>query len=574
MDQEPKKRIGRRQFLTGLAAAAAAVATGSLLKDRWMQGEVASASPSPSQSMSAAVLSSVSVKDFGADPTGKKDSSDAFIRALAAVEAAVVANPAASALRDPNRRGRVRLYVPEGSYLISKPEALIRKSYKTRTLGLVIQGAGRAVTQIVYRNQSDGKYLLHNQDAWMFLTVSDIEFVSLSGANNFMYSLSNGGAQNYTFERCLWTGSWNEVFRLEGGNTNSEMTWYHCGFSGSVKRAVYVPGEKGSDQFLNFNFFACQFEVSEGDYLVFEKGGNINVWGGSLIHSDDEKGGTFFKLMNGSHAFGVQRLLCVGTRFEHRSAKSLLVESEWNDGTVTFISCDMSSQAYRLAPAVNAVFRSLNQKMPAIHFMSCMLMGRHEFRYRGSSWKYPHNVVYESCEFSQGESAQDFIVYTNEDGQKAGSGGQPVVTFRNCRAIGADQETAFFDSDQGYQKGSRALLTKKVVSIKGSGGAFPAKGAEETFQLPVGSLILNVKFLCRPGAYTGGGPADYWIETTESPPTQIASVRADSASSGFTVNEDVFFECHTPARSKLKLKSASGVEQPNAAAFCLIEYIG
>nr|AYQ73805.1 twin-arginine translocation signal domain-containing protein [Cohnella candidum] len=564
--------MGRRQFLTGVAAAGLALLTGGLLRGKLMPVESASASATPTAQPDKPMA--VNIRDFGADPTGKKDSSEAFTRALKFIEDSVSANPAAAAVGDPNRRGRVNLYLPEGSYLVTKPEALMRKSYTTRTVGLTIQGAGRGVTQIVYRNSSAGKYMLYNDDAWMFLTIADIEFVSQNAANNFMYSYSEGGAQNYTFERCLWTGSWNEIFRLEGSNTNSEMTWYHCGFSGAIKRAVYVPAAKGSDQFLNYNFFACQFEVSQGDYLIFEKGGNINVWGGSLIHRDDEKGGTFFKLMNGSHANGVQRFLCIGARFEHRNESSQLIDCGWNDGTVSFISCDMSSQAFRLDPAVHAVFRSANQKMPNIKFQECSLMGKHEFRYSKGSWQAPHNVVYENCEFPQGLAAKDFLVYTAEDGPTGGNaGGQPVVAFRNCRSIGATEETAFFDSDQGYQRSNRAQLTKKLISIKDASGALPARGGQEVFRLPLGAVILNVKFLCTAGAFDGSGPADYWLETSESVPSRIAAVQAASAAQGFRKDEDVFFECGTSARCRLKLRAGPGVE-PNRAAYCLVEYIG
>jgi hypothetical protein len=202
-------------------------------------------------------------------------------------------------------------------------------------------------------------------------------------------------------------------------------------------------------------------------------------------------------------------------------------------------------------------------------------MGRHEFRYAGSSWKTPHNIVYESCEFVQGLAAKDFVVYTNEGGSGEGNaGGLPLVVFRNCRSIGATQETAFFDSDQGFQDNNRAQLTKKLISIKGAGGTFPVKGGEESFRLPLGSVILNVKFLCRSGAVSSMASADYWIETSDASPVRVASVHAVQANQGFNVNQDTFFECSTEARSELKLRAGSGVDQPNAAAYCLLEYIG
>ncbi|MFC5405025.1 glycosyl hydrolase family 28-related protein [Cohnella soli] len=564
------KRIGRRQFLTGMVTAGAALIAGRWLKERLFDSGGAAEPAHIVVSRGEALF--VTLADFGADPTGVTDSSDAFARALDYIEQATAANPAASVLEDHTRRGRARLIIPEGCYSISKPEALMRRSYRTRTLGLTIQGAGRGVTQIIYRNKAKNKYLLYNEDAWMFVSISDIEFISVEPGNNFMYSHASGGAQNYSFERCVWNGEWNDIFRLEGSNNNSEMTWYHCNFSGSIKRGVYVPAAGGSDQFLNYNFFACQFEVSAGDYLVFERGGNINVWGGSLIHTDKDQGGTFFKLLNGSHAFGVQRFLCIGARFEHRGPGSRLIECEWNDGTVSFISCDTASQSFRLAPVVNAVFTSANQKMPSILFHMCVLAGKHEYRYGSGSWNAPHNVAYENCEFSQAASAQDVIVWTSEPG--VGKGGRPMIQFRNCRGANADAETAFFDSDLGYRNSNRAQLSRKVVSVKNSEGAFPAAGGQETFKLPLGAVILNIRIFCKQGEIKEGQAARYWLETAEPVPTELASVDVASGRDGFNVNQDTLFECDTDERRTIRLCAGAEVAEAVRAACCFVEYIG
>ncbi len=563
--------MGRKQFLAGVATAGLSLLTGSMGANL-LPGvgpdtiaKVTAGEPKPL---------SVNVLDYGADPTGKKDSSAAFVRALQVIENAAVSNPAANFLGDPNRRGRAKLYIPEGSYLLNRPETLMRRSYRTRSLGLVIQGAGRGLTQILFNNGKSEQYLLYNQDAWLFVHFADIEFTSLNAANNFMFSLSNGGAQNYSFERCLWNGKWNNLFVLEGSNTNSEMSWYHCNFNGIVNKGVFVSEDKGSDQFLNYNFFACQFEVEKGDFLVFGKGGNINIWGGSFIHYDDREGGTFFKLLGGSHAGGVQRFLCIGARFEHRNEKSKLIECEWNDGTLSFINCDMGSQAYRLKPSANARFRSVNQKMPSILFQSCVLMGKHEYVYLSNSWQHPHQIVYDNCELSHELRADEFIVYSYDGKETSRDGGRPLVKFRNCRSLQGSNETAFFDSDVGMRVTNRAMLEKKLISIKGSFGSFPMKGEKEPFTLPLGSLILNVKFICKPGAAKGLSVADYWLETSESSPSRLAFVQASPADAGFYENTDPMFECDTEAKRNLRLCSGSGVDQAIDSAFCLIEYIG
>jgi hypothetical protein len=512
----------------------------------------------------------MNVKWYGAKGDGVTDDSDAFIRCLTAIENAVVVNPAQAAVGDSNRRGRMIMEIPEGCYVITKPEALMRSSYKTRTVGFEIKGSGRGVTQIYYKNSAVNRYLLYNNDAWLQVTFKDIEFTSNNVNNNFMLSTSAGGAQNYAFERCIWDGAWNYVLHLTGSNNNSEMSWYHCNFNGTINKGVYVPAVNGSDQFLNYNFFACNFEVREGDFLHFEKGGNISIWGGSLIHYGDVSG-TFFKLYGNSHNYGVQRFLSIGTRYEHRSVNSNLIDCTWNDGAVSFINCDMSSSSH-LVPGtnINSTFTSSNQKMSSIKFDNCMLMGRHEYIYNVNSWNFPHNVIYENCEFSQAMSAADFIKIT---GGSTNIGGQPLIIFNNCRALAANATTSFFDSDFGFKSTDRAQLTRKIVSIKDPNGNFPKAAGSETFNLPLGAVILNIKLLSLPNSVTSGAPADYKVQTTEPTPTVLASVSSTPARNGFNLNKDVFFVCDTAQKRQLKLVAGAAVDQFNANAYCFIEYI-
>ncbi|MBP1993965.1 glycosyl hydrolase family 28-related protein [Paenibacillus eucommiae] len=514
----------------------------------------------------------IDVKSYGAKGDGVTDDSDAFIKAIAAIEKAAAVNPAQAALAgDNNRRGRMKLEIPIGCYVITKPEVFMRSTYRTRTVGFAVSGAGRGLTQIYYKNTRPNMYLLYNNDAWLSIVFSDIEFTSSNGNNNFMLSVSSGGAQNYVFERCSWNGYWNYIFHLNGSDNNSEMTWFHCNFNGVINKGVYVPSVNASDQFLNYNFFACNFEVSEGDFLHFEKGGNINIWGGSLIHYG-ENAGTFFRLYVNPHSYGVQRFLCVGARFEHRNATSKLINCEWNDGAVSFINCDMSSASYMVSPKnVNSLFTSGNQKMPSIKFDNCMLMGRHEFRYNVNSWNSPHNVIYENCEFSQAQGASDFIQYTNLSGN---AGGQPQIKFSNCRSQGADATSVFFDTDYGFNKNNRAQLTKKLVSIKNADGNFPRAGGSETFYLPLGAIVMNIKLLSPAGSVSSSSAADYKVQTSEAVPTILASVSGTPAKNGFNVNQDLYFVCDTASKRQLKLVAGARVDQFNSNAYCLVEYIG
>jgi hypothetical protein len=215
---------------------------------------------------------------------------------------------------------------------------------------------------------------MSNNNGFNFLTIEDITFNSVGELpgktldNTFLNSQSNNQAQNYIFSRCQWGGGWKYLWHFTGINTNSECSWFHCGVGGSVKTAFLIPPDtgdpntKGSDQMVNYNFFATQFEVNRGNFIRFDSGGNINIWGGSIINTSGTDGGdgtddnTFFKLglARATTNNGTYRFLCSGVRFERRGAvKNRIMECNWPFGTVEFNSCDMAVHSWIASEASN-----------------------------------------------------------------------------------------------------------------------------------------------------------------------------------------------------------------------------
>src|SRR5260370_1102730 len=83
-----------------------------------------------------------------------------------------------------------------------------------------------------------------NKDKWLFIEIRDVSFNC--NHNSFMFSESEGGAQNYIFNRVSWSNL-KYGFRLRGGNNNSEFTFNQCGISGTVNTFLW---SETSDQFL------------------------------------------------------------------------------------------------------------------------------------------------------------------------------------------------------------------------------------------------------------------------------------------------------------------------------------
>lgn len=115
--------------------------------------------------------------------------------------------------------------------------------------------------------------------------------------NSFFYSYGSNCAQNFIFERLEIGGGWKTCYQLEGGNIDSECQWNHCGISGGVEDGFLI-GPNANGQFVNYNFYDCQFTVPEGNYMNLAQGGSVNVIGGSIMHFGSNMGGTFFTLGN------------------------------------------------------------------------------------------------------------------------------------------------------------------------------------------------------------------------------------------------------------------------------------
>jgi hypothetical protein len=203
-----------------------------------------------------------------------------------------------------DRRGRVTIVVPPGQYLLTEANALGTLGHSGGVaLGLSIRGAGRGLTRIIYAPTTDAtsNYLWGN-DLWADVEVSGIEFVGWPSQAvrekrdadrfpGFMQSVREANAvSKYDFRDCTWTGYWRDVFSLEGDDNNCELRWFNCRWTAAVRNVLWSHGTappEGSDQFLNYDFFGCDFEMRRGNGLRFDRGGNINVWGGSLISAAD-----------------------------------------------------------------------------------------------------------------------------------------------------------------------------------------------------------------------------------------------------------------------------------------------
>ncbi len=117
-----------------------------------------------------------------------------------------------------------------------------------------------------------------------------------------------------------------------------------AGLAHSHVSGTFVSG--GSDQYLNYDFFGCSAQYAKGNLLDMYTGGNINWYGGGLIHTGNgESEQIHFALRGQAHQLGVCRININGTRVEPRHIRSKILLCEWNSGVVNIDNIDTSTVA-------------------------------------------------------------------------------------------------------------------------------------------------------------------------------------------------------------------------------------
>lgn len=517
----------------------------------------------------------VYLPDYGLTAAGSASNSVAGSAAYAVVAAA--ADSSQSAYFGSNLRGTKIIKVPAGTYVFTSHGSLLHDRATSRTTGLTFVGAGRDVTNIVFAPATSAAYLLDNNDDWLHVTFQDMTFhgAGVGASANFMKTTSSGGAQNYVFNRVNWSGVWRYGIDMQGTNTNSEMSWWHCGFGADWNTYLYS-ASAGSDQFLNYNFFGCQIEYSSGNFVDMAKGGNINVWGGSLIHTGASASEQiFFRLRDGDHASGVQRLNVTGARVEHRHQSSVLIDSDWKRGSIQFTSVDTDTYSTLLTGAsavTTARFRGVNDTLPIIVWDGCTLMGKHSYQFEASSYDDARVVDYRDCEIENHSSAHDFISTVNS-GSTSNLGSTIPITFDRCRTnLPSDSAQYPFDCTVNWHLARMAKPREYRVSIKKPEGGLPfAAATTEEVWLPLNAIITNVRFYM-PAA--GSSTATTWTYTLkDATPTTIATANPGTQwLNGFNVSTDTWFVCSTDTKRHLTLTSTV-IDQQSATALCVVTYI-
>ncbi|GAB2960933.1 hypothetical protein GCM10027280_57200 [Micromonospora polyrhachis] len=409
--------FSRRGFAFGAAGGVGAFAIAG--------ASPAVAAPAVGEAATGDGVYTINVRDHGAKGDNKTDDSDAI---RAAVAAAVSSRSGVHAQRE--------IYFPPGQYLVTKKDTLMwspTAGKSDQIFGLRFRGGGPRVTNINFASSfaanADPREnnLITAAMRLRYVYFNDMSFSSTNPNNRFAYYYSRDGDdtaykypeygygqnQYFVYQNVEWRGQWDRVIGIDGdqqANNNSEHHFMLCStdtaseYTDSFLRCGGISGTNDQqNQFLNFFVLSCNFALRKGNFFRFDRGGSINVYGGSwsMVGNSDGTQNTckyfYMPLANGNTT--AARLNVNGVRFEPRATdKHRIIDCNWNNGSVTFTSCsDVGAvQGGNGKPYSFHEYKATSNRLPIVRYQDCVLAGRHLVSANGTSLT-NGKMIYEGC---------------------------------------------------------------------------------------------------------------------------------------------------------------------------------
>lgn len=550
----------------------------------------------------AVALSVVTGGPGGASTATNVSGGDDSSTLLAAYTKAANGARTVTGISDP--AGTAIIDLGAGTYNITQLQAMMTISVPTtKVSGIWFRASGKRATVISYSPGTSGA-LCQNM-RWLNFKFTDCTFLGNDSNSNFMNAMEQAGLTNIqdgTFLDCEWSGAWQYIFRLTGGNNNSEWKVTRCTNNSSALAWVYSPpslactitsgsstiactntsdqaeiGDTGflsaavaplaantqyyvvgatttgiqiattsaqaggvpvtftanatptfttaSDQFLNFWFHDCKFDVGTNNsaWLILNYGGSVKITNPDVSNYKPTAATYLFNLLGATHSQGVQNFECSGLRIEHGTDNALLMHSQWSSGQVIFNNIDSSSQVgLRTITNQYCKFEIINARGPVVQFNGGSLMGCHNYVNNTSNSHFQHSVQYQGITLLDNPTAADFIVMTNN----GNSGGFPVIDFDKCRNTLDSSVVGYreiVDCSLNWMSASGRSLRKRYVNLVGSNSDFPfnaTPGAANKFRLPRGCMATKCFYFNQPGS-AAGGAYQYVAQTEEATPTVL-----------------------------------------------------
>ena len=136
-----------------------------------------------------------------------------------------------------------RIYLNPGTFYFTASVGNILAATSLKTVGIWIQGSGQGTSSIDYNPSSSAPLFTNNHG--LDVKMTDMTCIGHDANSDFLWSQEQAGLtniQDYTFQDIAWGGVWNNIFRLTGGNNNSEWKFDRATIAGTLNGSwIYVP---------------------------------------------------------------------------------------------------------------------------------------------------------------------------------------------------------------------------------------------------------------------------------------------------------------------------------------------
>lgn len=477
-----------------------------------------------------------------------------------------------------NKTVNTVLFFPSivGTYLFGTPKCMMDTSFlPTRVVGLKYEGGSAGChIHFTYDSVDTIGYLFSNEDKLIGTKFENLTFSANSDKARFMYSYSDGGTQNPTFERVRWVGLWSQGFNLRGTDTNSEMIFDECTINAYIDDTFIdsddvsnssIPSTMVSDQFLNYWFTKCRLWLLTGQLLRSNAGGHYKFlfcdWSGMVPTVPTY----MFELKGRTHARGVCDFRIIGGRFEHKNDNSLLMYCEWNQGTV-FIDADCTSSLYDDSSTVAVVFDRASAQGPAVEFKGSY-DGVHKYISATNGWEYDARAVYTGVQTIH-DDINDFIKL-----ESATDGSDWRI---ECDGVQSRQKQTtqqlVMNATIGGKKGRGSSIQKRLVKFgtgQGKGTPISTNAGVFNIRMPANAFITQVIWH-NSGVLTSSASVSFEVQDGLG---GTISTKAGTLGDAWHTAENVGYQLDS-TKNVIKLVDTTGLaDQQNENVWVAVEYI-
>lgn len=526
----------------------------------------------------------VNVKWFGAKGDGITDDSDSFKKAWKHVtEFTILAT---------NRTCK-KLFMSNGTYLITENNFLNNATYYTSYTGYnyEIQGEGKGQTCILFKPTVNNAFMYDqtqpNSPAFVGVLFSDLRIlfnnsniISGDTINGFNCNAISGKAtQSFKFNNVWFQGVPNTTFMYLKGTVNeSENKFINCTFN-TLKTLLDIDNLEA----VNHTLLASDFEDLYGHLIIAKKGGNLQIFGGSIIFNSAMKNeASIFSTGDDYATSGFTNcvLMCYGVRAEFRGEFSRVLNIKENNLplSIVFESCIFAKFDFSQDFAKCTIQNNGN-----IVFRNCILpsISSSKFRFINNPtpvYQYATNnniksyLLFDNCRTSgdvrTGEFYHSFSNVTDSDLYMS-----QVVEHIRCNNIpNGVSYGSRYGAGKSYNPSFGNIIKFRGLTFPWSNGTV-AQDTADYFNLEIPFRAFVEKVVISRGSFAGYSSIDYSIEIVDekeyiTPGTGViygyTTTQKFNLSMTFEIPIQKRFSSTNSSENKLwlRLKSSSGATSP------------